>query len=204
MKEPIEISRNIWGPMAWHLLHSFSINHKYKLKQNQNHDYYIFYKTFSYILPCLICSEHYQDYFFVHHKMIEKKITRTYLIKWVFELHNKVNKNLDKPTYTLKKCIEDNIEPNNNIILFFINTIYLGYDYYSMDIYRYDYIYNFFYKFCELYPDKKIRKILLEQINTEAFMDVETPMKFYLWYKKYIFKNKHLNKYYTYQETIEK
>ena len=33
-------NREIWGPKAWHLLHSFSINNNFKIPQNKIHNYY--------------------------------------------------------------------------------------------------------------------------------------------------------------------
>jgi hypothetical protein len=46
----------IWGSKAWHLLHAFSTK---KISDDKKHNYYIFYTTFIYLLPCIVCSEHY-------------------------------------------------------------------------------------------------------------------------------------------------
>ena len=55
------LGRKIWGPYAWHLLHTFSINNNFKISESKKHQYYIFYTSFAYVLPCMICRDHYYD-----------------------------------------------------------------------------------------------------------------------------------------------
>ena len=35
--------KEIWGPIAWHLLHTFSIGNGKKIKEEDRNSYYIFY-----------------------------------------------------------------------------------------------------------------------------------------------------------------
>ena len=176
-------NREIWGPKAWHLLHSFSINNNFKIPQNKIHNYYIFYTSFYYILPCMICSEHYSDILYDLYPLEEDKITRIYLKKWVFNAHNIVNGILKKPIFPYKTFIENSKNPiNHNDIFFIIDTIYKHFEYDNMSLYKYDQIFNFFFNFCLLYPDKIIKKHLKHLIQTKKMKNIKTPKEFQKWY----------------------
>jgi len=177
--------KKIWGPKAWSLLHAFSMNNNLKISNKKKHNYYILYTSFKYIIPCNLCRKHYSDIIYYINPIVEEKITRKYLIKWVFETHNIVNEFLNKPIYPFKKFIE-----NNNItiihedIFFFINAAYSSMNFDNISLYEFDQIYNFFIHFCLLYPDLKIRKKLKKLIRTESFKKIETPRQFKEWYIK--------------------
>jgi hypothetical protein len=164
-----------WGPKAWNLLHSFSTN---KIPQNKKHNYYIFYTTFTYILPCIVCSDHYYDIIYNIEPLEEENITRLYIKKWIFKVHNIVNSILNKRKYSYKKYLEEDTIINNDDIFFFINNVYKNFDYNMMSLYKYDQIYNFFINFCILYPDKNIRKKLKKIIETDDFKNIKTPNDF--------------------------
>ena len=82
------LGRKIWGPYAWHLLHTFSINNNFKISESKKHQYYIFYTSFAYVLPCMICRDHYYDIIYNKLKLNEKDINRQYLKRWIFDVHN--------------------------------------------------------------------------------------------------------------------
>jgi hypothetical protein len=175
--------KQIWGPIAWHLLHTFSIGNGKKIKEEDKKSYYIFYKTFGYIIPCFICSEHYKNLCNIFMPLEKEKMNREYIIKWVYDVHNRVNKNLGKDKYNLEDCIRKNIEYRDAEIFFFIDNIYLNYDYKNISIYHFHQLMTFYIYFCKLYPNKKIRKMLLKRINTDRFREISTPSEFYDWYK---------------------
>jgi hypothetical protein len=175
------LGREIWGPQAWHLLHSFSINNNTKISDEKKHNYYIFYTSFIYVLPCLICSEHYSDIIYNLNPLEESKINRSYIKKWVFDTHNIVNNYLDKRKYKYSKCIEDNTIINNNDVYFYINHIFRNFDFNNMSLYKFDQIYNFFINFCLLYPNLDKRKKLKKLVNNKLFKNIQTPIEFKLW-----------------------
>lgn len=172
----------IWGPKAWNLLHSFSINNNLKIPISKKHNYYIFYTTFIHILPCPICSVHYSGIINYAEPLIEDKITRKYLKKWVFKIHNIINEILDKEEYSYKEFIDKEYIINHEDIFFIVHTVYLSFDYDNISLDKYDQIYNFFINFCLLYPDLKIRKILKKKINSKDFKKIETPNDFKKWF----------------------
>lgn len=179
----IYYSIETWGPKAWHLLHAFSINNNYKIPNNIIHNYYIFYTSFLYILPCLICSEHYSDILYRLYPLEEDKINRIYLKRWVFTIHNIINKTLHKKIYLYDDFVANQNIINHDDIFFIINTIYKDIDYRELTMYKYNQIYSFFLNFCLLYPDKKIKKNLKKLINKKDFKNIKNANDFELWYK---------------------
>jgi hypothetical protein len=173
--------KEIWGSKAWNLLHSFSMNDNFKINENKKHNYYIFYTSFIYILPCLICSEHYSDIIYNINPLEEDKITRIYLKKWIFDIHNIVNSIINKPKCSYKNFNQNNNTVNNKDIFFFIENVYSNFDYINISLYKYDQIFNFFINFCILYPVKNIRKELKKIIKSKDFIKIQTPIKFYEW-----------------------
>ena len=189
------LGRKIWGPYAWHLLHTFSINNNFKISEMKKHQYYIFYTSFAYVLPCMMCRDHYYDIIYNKLPLNEKDINRQYLKRWVFDVHNIVNKLLKKPKYSYKRCINDNEVINHGNILLFMEAVYKSFDYNNMSLYNFDHIYNFFKYFCLLYPDKNIKKDFKKIIKSDSFKKIQTPKEFQNWIKSNFSKlNVHINK----------
>jgi hypothetical protein len=176
------LGKNKWGPIAWNLLHSFSINNNKTIKEDYKHNYYIFYTSFEYILPCLICSTHYADILYNKLPLSEELLTRKYIIKWVYEVHNIVNSILSKKKCSYENCINENKNPKNKEIFFFIKAIYLNFNYNNMSLYKFDQIYNFFLNFCILYPNKEIRKLLNNYIKKNNLNKIYTPNELKKWF----------------------
>lgn len=177
----MNIGRDIWGPYAWHLLHVFSINNNSKISDEKKHNYYIFYTSFTYVLPCLVCSTHYSDIIYNINPLEDSKINRVYLKKWVRTAHNIVNNILDKEQCSYKDCIKNNILVRDNDIFFFINNVYRNFEFENMSLYKFDQIYNFFINFCLLYPNLEKRKKLKKLINNKVFKTIQTPKQFKRW-----------------------
>jgi hypothetical protein len=176
-----------WGPLAWHLLHAFTISNK-KISEKNKDKYYIFFECFADVIPCKICSTHYNDFLNYIIPLEKNKITRKYIKRWVFDIHNLINEYLNKKIFSYKNCILLHSNIDNKNILFFINTVYLNFDYNKMSIFKFDKILQFYINFCYLYPDKIIKKTLLKKIKTNEFINIKTPIEFKLWYQKnYIF-----------------
>ncbi len=184
------ISRSVWGPIAWHLLHTFSINNMKPVKEEDKHNYYLFYHSFQYSLPCKVCSEHYEDIINVHLPLEEEKINRDYLIHYVHVFHNIVNDFLEKNEYPFEKVIIKHKKPDNENIFTFVQDIYKAENFNSMSISRFDGLYQFFQTFCKLYPNKKIRKSLTRLVSKKSFQEIITPKVFYIWLEKHFFNLK--------------
>jgi hypothetical protein len=173
-----------WGSLAWHLLHSFSMYNK-KISDKNISRYYIFYTCFIQIIPCKICSIHYEEIINYIIPLDKNKITRNYLKYWIYEVHNLVNEYLNKKkNISYKKCIQFHSNILHRDIIFFLNIVYLNFDYNNMSIYEFDKIQQFFINFCYLYPDAEIRNKLKKEINNKKFKNIYSSIEFKKWYIK--------------------
>ena len=175
-------SKSLWGPILWNILHSFSINNNLKITNEMKKKYYIFYTSVAYIIPCLVCSDDYSNIIYNMYPIEENKINRIYIKKWLYTVHNIINKKLNKPKYSYKNLKKDHTEIKNKESFALISAIYKKFDYEMMSFYKYDQIYNFFLNFCLLYPDKKIKKDLKKLVNTDSFKLILTPKEFNIWF----------------------
>ena len=178
--------RTIWGPKLWGLIHSFSVNNNLKISDNLKHNYYIFYTSLMHIIPCIICKEHYGEIIYSLNKLEESEITRNYLKKWGFDIHNIINKLLNKKIFLYKDFIEKYKNINNEDIYYIIYNVYKDFDYENMSLFKYDKIFNFFINFCSLYPNKEIKKKLKKLIKKKKFINTNTPNEFKKWFYKNI------------------
>ena len=80
----------IWGPTAWHFLHTMSYMSPEKISKAYFNTLY----SLKYILPCRVCRNHYSKNY---KKFPCKARTRNDLVLWLINFHNLVNKMLDKP-----------------------------------------------------------------------------------------------------------
>jgi hypothetical protein len=180
------IGKKIWGPKAWNLLHSFSINNNNKIPDNKKHNYYIFYTSFIYILPCDICSDHYSDIIYNINTLEECKINRLYLIRWCYKTHNIVNKILGKSNYSYNDFTNSYKDLKNYIchkdIFYILFHTFKNIEYDKISLHKYDQIYNFFINFCLLYPDVFKRKALKKIIKNDRFNSIKTPKQFKMWF----------------------
>lgn len=180
------LGRDVWGPKAWHLLHSFSI-HSDNIKiwdKEKKHEYYLFYKTFVYLIPCKICQLHYKNMFEIHDPLIEKDINSDILSRWIWMVHNRVNTRLGKTLLTYEEGLIAQKKLNNNDIFFFMNNIILNLDTKKCCIHDFDQIYHFFYYFGILYPDTKINEKLSHLVSSDEFSNISSPRELKNWYKR--------------------
>ncbi len=82
-----------WGPLLWTYCHS--IAYVYDPEVDREH-YYNFFKELGHILPCEECREHYYDNF-DDQELNNALDSNESLFRWVFDLHNKVNEQLEVP-----------------------------------------------------------------------------------------------------------
>jgi hypothetical protein len=180
--------REFWGSKVWYLLHAFSINNNLKIPENKKHNYYIFYTSLIYLLPCNECARHYTNIIYEINILNEDKINRKYIKKWVFDTHNLINQLLDKPIYKYSKLKEDYKNIDSDKLFYTLRMLLLkNFNYQEMSILTYDQVYNFFINFCILFPDKTIRKNLTSVIERNHFDKISNPIQFEKWLKEYFF-----------------
>ena len=182
------LGRSIWGPKAWHLLHSFSIGQNKPIKQEERKCYYLFYKTFAELIPCAVCKSHYIDYFYNIYTIEEQEINRNSMKKYVFELHNIINNELGKKEISFKKAMKIHSRTNHSDIFFFMNHAIPQYLKLDLSLEEFDRFYTFFICFCKIYPDKFWQRDLKKLILTSSFKNIKTPSQFSIWYSSTFIK----------------
>ena len=87
---------SVWGPPMWHSLHTISFNYPVKPTKEDKDNYYAYFKSLQKILPCRYCRDNLKKN--LKTVPLKKSIfkNRDTLSKWVYDLHQLVNKMLNK------------------------------------------------------------------------------------------------------------
>ena len=99
----------VWGPAGWVFLHCIAQNYPQEPTQEQKKDYLEFFRLISKVLPCRYCRESYQDFIDQPDTKLKESVmkNRNTFSKWLFDVHNKVNKKLGiKDCVTFKQVTE--------------------------------------------------------------------------------------------------
>lgn len=86
----------VWGPPMWHILHIVSFNYPVEPTKKQKKDYYDYYNTMKNILPCGKCRENLKKNLKKNPLTMKVFKNRHTLSKWVYDLHETINKMLGK------------------------------------------------------------------------------------------------------------
>jgi hypothetical protein len=176
----------VWGPTIWYLIHSVAYGIEDDEYFLQHRDYYFkFYNSLKKIIPCPICRSHF-------HKLMKKRDinnckTKTDLIYWTIEKHNKVNKNLGKKQFSIKESNNkyEKIELKNIIkgldIITYNNQRNLPINSYKM----------FFESLRVIFPIKSIRHLYEKGMkkNKIKVSNHHTLIQWYINLGRYIIKN---------------
>ena len=100
----------VWGPTLWHSLHTISFNYPVKPTKEDKDNYYNYFKAIQFVLPCRYCRDNYKD------NLKKLKFGKKYfkdretLSKFVYTLHEMVNKNLGKESGLTYAQVRDRYE----------------------------------------------------------------------------------------------
>jgi len=101
---------SVWGPPLWHTLHTISFNYPIKPTKEEKENYYNYFSSLRNVLPCKYCRDNLKK----NLKNVPfKKSTfknRDTLSKWVYNLHEEVNKMLNKKSNLTYEQIRDRYE----------------------------------------------------------------------------------------------
>ena len=86
----------IWGPPAWKFLHSVTFGYPIKPTVEKKEKYRQFFTSVGDILPCGACRDSYIKFINEDGTKLTDKVmdNRESLSKWLYKIHNKVNKKL--------------------------------------------------------------------------------------------------------------
>jgi len=94
---------SVWGPSMWHYLHTMSFNYPVEPSKENKHYYKEFVKNLQYTLPCKYCRLNLKNNFKAHPIKECHMKNRESFSRYVYELHELVNKMLNKKS-GLKYC----------------------------------------------------------------------------------------------------
>jgi len=89
----------VWGVPGWLFLHSIAQNLPLNSTDEQKKNYLIFFEQIGNVLPCFYCRESYQKFIKEPDTRLDMSVmeSREKLAKWLYDIHNKVNKKLEVP-----------------------------------------------------------------------------------------------------------
>ena len=115
------MSKNVWGPPTWQLLHCLSVKAKDTMTPLQIKELKTILERIVSNLPCPICSTHAKSYFKLNH--FNSVATLDQLRYFMFVFHNNVNTRINKPLITYEQ--HNLMYQNMNLELVIRNMFYI-------------------------------------------------------------------------------
>ena len=95
---------SVWGPFFWHTIHITALSYPPKPSYAHKRAAKEFFESLVHLIPCPKCREHYTTH--LQKNPISPHLDRREdLFRWTVNLHNEVNKSLNKPIVTEKESI---------------------------------------------------------------------------------------------------
>lgn len=114
----------IWGPPAWTLLHSITLEYPDCPTKENKTDMINFINALGQVLPCNQCKNHFKDNLKMHPLTNTILSSKTELAKWMIDMHNDVNKINDKEVLSYEDALKQILAPydkkdiTNQVIVF--------------------------------------------------------------------------------------
>ena len=86
----------VWGPSMWHYLHTMSFNYPINTSKEEKRDYKNFVISLKNVLPCKYCRINLKNNFKIHPLKEYHMKNRETFSKYIYKLHEIVNKMLNK------------------------------------------------------------------------------------------------------------
>ena len=101
---------SIWGPPMWHALHTISFNYPIKPTNDDKITYFNYFKSLQGVLPCKYCRDNLKDNY--KKLKLNKSVfkNRDSLSRFVYDLHEMVNKRLGKKSNLTYSQVRDRYE----------------------------------------------------------------------------------------------
>ncbi len=101
----IALPPSVWGPIFWNTIHIATLGYPGNPSEEDKIGMTKFFESLTTVIPCPICREHYKTH--LQEMPIQAVLdSRGNLIKWGWELHNRVNEMLDKRKYTMDEFVD--------------------------------------------------------------------------------------------------
>lgn len=110
-KIPTNISMppSAWGPVFWNTIHIVTLGYPASPSAADKDGARKFFESLKTVIPCPVCREHYKQH--LADSPIEPALEdKGKLIHWAWDLHNRVNDMLGKPTITVEQFLENMVK----------------------------------------------------------------------------------------------
>ena len=94
----------VWGPSLWNSIHYIALAYPDAPSETDKKAYFEFYRDLYRVLPCEVCSKHYQAHWADQGLRPEDLVSADTLFAWTVRLHNLVNRDLGKNEWSLEKA----------------------------------------------------------------------------------------------------
>ena len=101
---------SIWGPTLWHSLHTISFNYPVEPTTVQKKDYYNFFLSLENVLPCGKCRTNFKQNIIDVPFSMDIMETRYTFSKYIYDLHEHINKMLHKKSGLTYEMVRDRYE----------------------------------------------------------------------------------------------
>ena len=105
----------IWGPHGWKFLHFVSLGYPDNPTDTDKNYYKNFYYSLQYVLPCEKCAMNYKNNI-LEYPIDNHLSNRDSLVRWVIDIHNKVNKETGQKELEYEEAISLYLTEENPII----------------------------------------------------------------------------------------
>ena len=95
----------VWGPFFWHTMHIVALGYAKHPTYTDKKCAKEFYESLTFLIPCSVCREHYKEHF-INSPITPFLDSKEDLLKWTIDIHNKVNKLLNKSQWTEAEVIK--------------------------------------------------------------------------------------------------
>ena len=106
----ISMPPDVWGPIFWNTMHIVSLGYPVAPTDAEKAGAKAFFESLAIVLPCPICRDHYAQQLkesATNGSLEEAVQSKGQLIYWVWDIHNKVNTMLGKPTIEIDAFLEN-------------------------------------------------------------------------------------------------
>jgi hypothetical protein len=100
----------IWGPAVWHVLHTTSFNYPVNPNELDKKHYSDWMLSFQYTLPCVYCRDNFKNNLKKAKFSMSVMKNRSTFSKFIYDLHNCVNKMLGKSVKISFEEVRDRYE----------------------------------------------------------------------------------------------
>ena len=101
---------SVWGPALWHTLHTISFNYPAQPDAETQRRYRRFLRGMRHVLPCRHCRENYRNNAKAAGYGDAVFASRDAFSRFIFRLHNHVNRMLGKPEHSSYDKVRDQYE----------------------------------------------------------------------------------------------